>query len=128
MAETYHQNFDLALKKLVAFCKVFNGSEIERAGVIQAFEFTFEQAWKAIQKKAGDEGVTVGSPKKAFAWAMSVGWIQVKDEPLWISMLNDRNLTTHAYRETMADEISQRILQIYVKPLQLLLGAMKGSA
>ena len=65
MNSSFYLNFETALSKLVSFCDQFDGSEIQRAGVIQAFEFTFEQCWKAIQKKAGTEGVTIASPKKS---------------------------------------------------------------
>lgn len=45
------ENFGRMLSRLKSFL----------AGVIQAFEFTFEQCWKALQKVAAKSGGQVGN-------------------------------------------------------------------
>lgn len=45
-----HENFSKALAKLREFVAMPIENERDRAGVIQAFEFTFEQCWKAFQR------------------------------------------------------------------------------
>jgi hypothetical protein len=69
-------NFKKTLEELDAFLKlpIQNGRDV--AGIIQAFEFTFEQCWKSIQKIAGAQGVEVGSPKSAFSYALQNAWIR----------------------------------------------------
>jgi len=126
MANTFYQNFEVALSKLTEFCQHFDKSEIQRAGIIQAFEFTYEQCWKAIQKKAGEEGITIASPKKAFEWAFQNGWISQQDESVWLEILSDRNLTTHTYREAMALQVSGNIVASYREHFQKMLSAMKS--
>ncbi|NUM88488.1 MAG: nucleotidyltransferase substrate binding protein [Bdellovibrionales bacterium] len=96
------------------------------AAVIQAFEFTFEQCWKAIQKKAGQEGVTVASPKKALEWAMSAGWLPPVEEPIWLEMLDDQNLTSHTYREPIAKAVATRIQDRYRKQFEKFSGRCKA--
>lgn len=125
MSKIYHDNFEAALIQLKEFCLHFNGSNIHRAGIIQAFEFTYEQAWKTIQKIAGDEGVVIVSPKKAFQWAISAGIIPIEDELVWIEILSDRNLTTHTYREAMAEQVSNHIEGIYLNHFIKLLESFK---
>ena len=49
MAKHFYENFAAALDKLIEFSKGFDGSEVLRAGIIQAFKCSFEQFWKAIQ-------------------------------------------------------------------------------
>lgn len=120
----FYENFEAANKKLVEFQKIFDGSEIHRAGVIQAFEFTFEQCWKAIQKRAGQEGLSIASPKKALEWAMSTGWIPTNKEQIWLNLIKDRNFTSHTYREETAKDVTQRILDHYVLEFGLLLEKM----
>lgn len=93
----------------------------DKAGIIQAFEFTFEQSWKSIQKIAFTEGVSLASPKSAFTFAMQNHWIATEDEPLWLQLLKDRNLTTHTYEETLANAVLERIQKQYVKMFERLL-------
>ncbi len=125
-ADPFYTNFEAALLKLMEFKTVYDGSEIHRAGIIQAFEFTFEQCWKAIQKKAGAEGVTFASPKKALEWAMASSWIAPTRENEWLAMINDRNLTSHTYREKTASEVANHILQTYLAEFQSILSQMKS--
>ncbi len=86
----------------------------DRAGVIQAFEFTFEQAWKAIQRRGAELGnPNIGSPKSALVFALANQWIDRSAEGLWLQMLKDRNLTTHTYQEDLAKLVLQRIEEHY---------------
>ncbi len=73
-------------------------------GSIQRFEFSFELAWKLIKKLLLDiEGIEALSPKKTLQFAFKLGWVE--NEQAWLAMLNDRNLTSHTYREEVAQEI-----------------------
>jgi len=126
MKNNFYGNFEKALTKLLEFQKIGIKDELDRAGFIQAFEFTFEQAWKAIQKKSGEEGFPVSSPMQAFSWGLSRGWITTGSEAAWVGMVKDRNLTTHTYRESLAEEIHGRIESSYIGMFNELLSAMKG--
>ncbi|HOO51781.1 MAG TPA: HI0074 family nucleotidyltransferase substrate-binding subunit [Alphaproteobacteria bacterium] len=82
--------------------------EGRREAVIQCFEFVVELSWKALKhflKKV--EEIEANSPKSVFREAFSIGWID--DEELWVSMLKDRNLSSHTYNEDLANEILGRI-------------------
>ncbi len=121
----FFKNFELALHKLIEFQKIYDGSEIHRAGIIQAFEFTFEQCWKSIQKKAGIEGLVLASPKKSIEWAVASTWIAPEKESTWLEIMKDRNLTSHTYRDQTAQEVAHRILDDYIIEFILILEAMK---
>lgn len=57
------------LKKAHTTLKKFIESantEIEKAGVVQAFEFCYELAWKTIKRFLYNEGVAVSSPRESF--------------------------------------------------------------
>ena len=116
-----HVNFKKTLDELKKYLSWPIKNERDRAGVIQAFEFTFEQSWKSIQKKALTQGVEIGNPKKAFEYALQNHWIESKDEPQWIELIKDRNLTTHTYNEDLAEDVLKRISGNYVKMLEGLL-------
>jgi len=77
--------------------------EFIRDGTIQRFEYTFELAWKAMQRLLKEEGLTGGSPKQTFRAAHEAGLID--DVEPWFRFLKLRNLTVHTYNEALADEV-----------------------
>jgi nucleotidyltransferase substrate binding protein (TIGR01987 family) len=108
------QNFSKTIHQLELFLGLPIQNDRDRAGIIQAFEFTFEQSWKSVQKIAGHQGVNVASPKQAFSFALSAGWIVSENEKKWLKMIEDRNLTSHTYKEELAKEILSRIQSDYI--------------
>jgi len=92
-------------------------TEWTRDAAIQRFEFTFELAWKAIARRARAEGVPCASPREALKTALRLGWIA--DDDTWLTMLDDRNRTTHTYHEATAEEIYSR-LAVYATLLDAL--------
>ena len=101
MLDTELQNFIQALEQLKIFCQMPIQNDRDRAGIIQAFEFTFEQSWKAIQKKAIHQGVEIASPKQAYMFAIQIAWIPKEYEMIWIELIKDRNLTSHTYKKEL---------------------------
>ena len=110
------ENAEAALRQLIAFLAVPVVSDRDRAGVIQAFEFTFEAMWKLLKHIAEAEGLAAESPKRALISAFKMGI--VKDETLWLDMLRDRNLTSHVYHLDVADRIFAAIRDHYVDALE----------
>lgn len=78
-------------------------NEFVRDAAIQRFEFSFELAWKSIQATARIEGQDCSSPRTAFSTAWRNGWIA--EEAAWLDMLEERNKTSHTYREALAKEV-----------------------
>lgn len=76
-------------------------------GTIQRFEFTFELFWKSIRRLLARQGIEANSPKAVLQQAYRLGWLD--DELKWLKVLEDRNLTSHTYREPLALEIYGRI-------------------
>jgi nucleotidyltransferase substrate binding protein (TIGR01987 family) len=81
----------------------------DKSGIIQGFEFTYEIGWKTLRKAALPHGKTIGSAKQAFQAALELGWIPESEHEQWMQMIEDRNLTSHTYREELADQILARI-------------------
>jgi nucleotidyltransferase substrate binding protein (TIGR01987 family) len=113
------RNFSLALASLEEFVAEPIRTNRDKAGIIQAFEFTYELAWKTFQRLAQDEGLQVASPRQAFSSALQVGFISPEEEPVWIAMMQDRNLTSHTYHQSLATEIVQRIRTAYLPVLKV---------
>lgn len=118
-------NFRKTLRELKSYLAFPVLTNRDRAGVIQAFEFTYEQAWKALQKFASENGTEVGSPKSAFTFALQNKWIKASEEAKWIQLLKDRNLTTHTYQEDVAEEVLQRINADYLRMFQELMDTLE---
>lgn len=119
------ENFTKALQKLELFLATPIQDERDKAGIIQAFEFSFELAWKTIQKMVVEHSKTVGSPKQAFQAAFDLGWILEADQSKWIEMVDDRNMTSHTYKESLADEIVRRIQSHHLTQLKKLLAVLQ---
>jgi len=75
---------------------------------IHRFKFTFELFWKALKKKLFDDyGIEVHGPKPVLQQAYMHKLIN--DEQIWLNMLSDRNLTSHTYKQALADQIYENI-------------------
>ena len=63
--------------------------------------------------------IDINSPKAVTkeAYAQKL----ISDEKNWLLMLNDRNMTSHMYKEDIAAEIAERISGRYIKEFELLL-------
>lgn len=108
------ENFKNALDRLKdGILKFDEANDLLRDGLIQRFEFTFELSWKTLKVYFEDEGlIGLNSPKAVLREAFSAGII--KNDELWLRMLNDRNLTSHIYSEQVAIEICDNIKEKYV--------------
>ncbi len=87
-------------------------SDLEKQGLIQAFEFTHELAWNVMRDYflyQGNPAIT-GS-RDATREAFNKGL--VADGEGWMDMIRSRNQTSHTYNQAVADEITRFILQRY---------------
>ncbi|ATG74478.1 nucleotidyltransferase [Zobellella denitrificans] len=74
---------------------------------IQRFEFCIELTWKTLKKALTVEGISANTPRECLQQAYAAHWLE--DEGEWLSMLKDRNLTSHTYKEEVAWDIYQRL-------------------
>ena len=90
-------------------------SIIIRDAAIQRFEYTFEAFWKYIKDYLRvKEGLVCNSPKSCFRELFSVGVITEDETVKLLEMTDDRNMTSHTYKEKVAQIIYGR-LQEYSK-------------
>ena len=92
------KNIDKALEELKSYVEEPIETNRDRAGIIKAFEFTFELFWKTYQKLAQNEGLEVGGPKSSLKAAFQMGLVLPEEENIWLRMLDDRNLMFHVYQ------------------------------
>src|SRR5680860_96075 len=110
-------NFNRALSQLdlaVQLAKERALSDLERQGLIQAFEFTHELAWNVMKDYfiyQGQDQIT-GS-RDAIRAAFNTGLID--DGKVWMDTIKSRNKTAHTYNEETAQEISSEIINSYLQ-------------
>jgi nucleotidyltransferase substrate binding protein (TIGR01987 family) len=91
-----------AFKKLRQFAQHLD-TEQEKAGVVQAFEYTFELCWKMMKRFLEQRGRSAYSPKEVFRMAALEKFIE--DPELWFEFLKKRNITAHTYEEEESNAV-----------------------
>lgn len=110
-------NFQRAFARLSEASALANQrglSDLERQGLIQAFEFTHELAWNTLKdfltarststKLYGSRDTT----RAAFAAEL------IEDGEAWMKMIAHRNQSSHTYNDNVAGEIMEAIQTRYV--------------
>ncbi|MGE5313454.1 MAG: nucleotidyltransferase substrate binding protein [Acidobacteriota bacterium] len=115
-------NFEKAFGKLseaVQLAKERALTELEKQGLIQAFEYTHELAWKTLKDFLESRGVqTIYGSKDTSREAFKAGLIQHGE--IWMEMILSRNLAMEAFEEETADELNASILHSYHVELKAL--------
>ena len=116
LIESY-ASFKKAYQKLVEFTKADDGSEMNQAAIIHAYEYTFELWWKTLQRYLQDfETVSEFGPGATIRNAFQYGLIEEGQN--YMDLLKDRNLIAYVYKENIALEIYQRIVSKHIHTLQ----------
>ena len=91
--------------------------------MIQRFEFCTELAWKTLREYLLDQGYTeINSPRATLKQAFAEGIIT---DEAWLTMLADRNMTSHVYDDATAAEIFDRIQNKYLSLLVALINVLQ---
>jgi nucleotidyltransferase substrate binding protein (TIGR01987 family) len=112
------ENFEKSYKLLEKYSNEDIKTELERAGIIQFFEMTFELSWKVLKDYLEAQGYIVKSPRDTIKQAYQIDLID--DGHIWLEALSKRNLTTHTYDETLAEKFVVEITQLYLPALKTL--------
>ena len=100
------QNFDRAFGLLRVTLKDGPDSlnQLEKEGVIQRFEFSFELAWKTLKDYMEHDGFVFATitPRQVIKDAFAAKIL--KDGQVWIDMLDHRNLLSHTYNLVKFEE------------------------
>ena len=92
-------------------------SDLERQGLIQAFEFTHELSWKTLKDFLASRGIeelygSRDTTREAFAQGL------ITDGEAWMEMIRHRNLSTHTYDEATVQEIVTAVVSRYIAAFQ----------
>ncbi len=95
-------------------------NELEREGVIQRFEYTFELSWNVLKDRLEYDGVNIAplTPRQVIREAFQARLIE--DCETWIDMLTDRNLMSHTYDFERLEAVVRNIHSRYLAILEAL--------
>lgn len=111
------QNFDKAIE-LLSSAMDENLSMLEKEGLIQRFEYTYELAWKTLKdylEYSSSINLIEVTARNVFKEAFAAGII--KDELVFIDMMLSRNLLSHCYDFSKFNEIILALKSRYFKAL-----------
>ena len=101
--------YGINLESFLRACSMFEefragmNSDRDKAGAIQAFEFSFELAWKTMKRVLHAKGIEARSPRDCFREAASTQLINNPKD--WLEFLDKRNLTVHTYDKIVVEAI-----------------------
>lgn len=85
------------------------------SGIIDKFSLQFELGWKVLKELLLYEGVSAGktgSPREIIKAAYQT--FDFIHEEVWLSMLKERNDTSHIYDGNAAKKLVKKILENYI--------------
>lgn len=85
------------------------------SGIIDKFSLQFELGWKVLKELLLYEGVSagkMGSPREIIKAAYQT--FDFIHEEVWLSMLKERNDTSHIYDGNAAKKLVKKILEDYI--------------
>lgn len=95
-------------------------------GVVQAFEICYELAWRIMKKILRFRGVEAGAARDIFREATRLKLLN--DAEQWFTYLKKRNITVHAYRKEILDELFANTAQDFLRDLDYLLVQLEKQA
>lgn len=108
-------NYKKALARLTSAIELSEErplSDLEQQGLIQAFEFTFDMAWKTLQDFVVEKGYE-GKRDKPIPTIVEAARKTIVDEKQWRLIYQSRNKTSHSYDEEIAQDIAEKVIEAY---------------
>ncbi len=105
-------NFKKALSQLDAFIQKGELNELEKQGLIKAFEYTYELAWTTLKDYLEYQGYTeLRGSRDTIRQAFQSGLIE--DGEGWMTMYQSRMKKVHTYNEETAESIAKDIVNSF---------------
>jgi len=111
------QNFDRAfilLRSALEDRELDTFSDLEKEGIIQRFEYSFELAWKTMKDYLEENGININpiTPRSVIKEAFAAKLIP--DGQVWINMMLHRNLLSHTYDFSTFQKVLEAVKKDYL--------------
>jgi nucleotidyltransferase substrate binding protein (TIGR01987 family) len=89
-------------------------SDLEKEGLIQRFEYSYELVWKTMKDYLEEHGTNINpvTPRNVIKEAFSENIIT--DGQVWVDMLLHRNLLSHTYDFSKFQEVLDAVVKRYL--------------
>ena len=101
-------------------------SRLEKEGLIQRFEYTFELSWKTLKDYLESQGVTATFPRDVLKEAFRAGVIE--NGEVWLEMLEKRNQLSHTYDEKTFEASVAAVRDRFFPAVARLMDALESAA
>lgn len=113
------QNFDKAFHQLGSAVKQLDSlSDLEKEGLVQRFEYTFELAWKTLKDYLESQNVEAKFPRETIK--MGFQFEIISGGEIWMEMLEQRNLMAHTYDEEIFESAVHQISVFFFPEIEKL--------
>jgi len=120
----WQQRFENFTKAFLLLESTFQGkeltqfSDLEKEGIVQRFEYTFELAWKTLKDYLEASGVVLPqiTPKQVLKEAFSAKIIA--NATSWSQMLESRNMASHTYDKKKCEALVELIAISFLPELK----------
>ena len=114
--DNYKRAFTL-LREAIEDLGESDTSQLEKEGIIQRFEYTWELAWKTLKDYLNYEGIILDkyTPRSTIRAAAEAKIISKAD--IWMEALDARNEMSHTYDFKKFEETIQKIQEKYLMVL-----------
>ncbi len=85
------ENFSKAVKQLQDACEKDSYSNLELAGLIQTFMFSYELAWKVLKDLLQHDGYPLNSPRAVIRQSFVSAYLNEQDTEIFLEALLQRN-------------------------------------
>jgi nucleotidyltransferase substrate binding protein (TIGR01987 family) len=93
-------------------------SDLEKEGMIQRFEYSFELAWKTLKDFLASQAIDASFPREVIK--QSFHYELIDNGEIWMDMLERRNMLAHTYNEENFRQAIDLITNYYFKEIEKL--------
>ena len=104
----------IQLQSAAAISKERAYTDLEKLGIIQAFKFTHELAWNVMKdyfEYQGNTSITGSRDASREAFQKKL----ILNGEIWMEMIKSRNLTSHTYNKSIANDIVNKTMTQYLE-------------
>ncbi|MCL2004811.1 MAG: nucleotidyltransferase substrate binding protein [Planctomycetaceae bacterium] len=120
------ENLQKVFAQLEKACAQDEYSDLELAGLVQTYGFTFELSWKTLKDLLTSEGYELNSPRETIRKAFEMSLID--DVERWFNALESRNVLSHIYNESTAKQAETWIKNEFMPMLRKCVVSLQSRA